>query len=65
MFEHNHNSSNYDHLIGKIVRGSNYTIMGEIITIDYSDDGYRHQNAFAVLDNGNRINCRRLEKRKR
>lgn len=62
--EHNHNNNNYDHLIGVTVRGRNMRRLGVVVWIDYSDDGYRHQNAIAVLDTGLRMNCRRFDGQK-
>jgi hypothetical protein len=53
---------NYDHLVGSVLRGFNYEILGTVISIEYAIDRWRHHNAMAVLDNGRRISCRALAK---
>jgi len=60
---YNHETRDFDYLIGKILRERNLVRIGVIIAIDYFHDGYHHDNAVAVLDNGKRINCRKLVKR--
>lgn len=50
----------YDGLIGKVCRGSNLKVLGTIVDVVYEVDGYGHENAWAVLDSGRRINCRTL-----
>lgn len=58
--EYNHERRNFDFLIGKTLRQSNSIRIGTIIAIEYSSDGYRHDNAFAITDTGKRFNCRKL-----
>lgn len=57
---YNHESRDFDFLIGKTVRGNNMRKIGVIVSIDYYKDWYGHDNAVAVLDNGRRINCRTM-----
>jgi hypothetical protein len=57
---YNHESRLFDHLIGAVMRDGNHFIVGTIVDIDYSRDSYQHDNVFAILDNGKRINCRRF-----
>jgi hypothetical protein len=57
---YNHESRSFDHLIGAVMRDGNYFVVGTIVDIDYSRDGYQHDNVFAILDNGKRINCRKF-----
>jgi len=56
--KYNHETRNYDYLIGKIVRGKNMFKLGVITKIDYYRDGYDHDNAVAILDSGREVNCR-------
>lgn len=58
--EHNHETRNFDRWIGEYVRGLNKEVIGTITEIDYSVDGWGHSNAWAILDNGRRINCRTM-----
>lgn len=53
---------NYDHLIGATVRGSNYRVLGVVMSIEYAVDRWRHHNAIAILDSGIRICCRTFSK---
>ena len=55
---YNHETRDFDFLIGKTVRGKNMFRIGEIVSIEYYVDGYGHTNAVAILNNGRRINCR-------
>lgn len=57
-----HNTANYDHLIGAVVRGNNMQVLGKIVSIEYAYDRWQHHNAVAVLDNGRRISCRTFSK---
>jgi hypothetical protein len=57
---YNHETRDFDFLIGKILRGRNMFKIGKIVDIDYYVDGYGHSNAMVVLDNGRRVNCRTL-----
>lgn len=57
---YNHEHRNFDYLIGKTLRANNMKRLGTIIDIDYYIDWYGHKNAVAVLDNGDRFNCRTL-----
>lgn len=57
-FDYNHDSQNYDFLIGKQVRGDNLMVIGVIEYIDYYTDGFGHEYAVAVCGNGRRFNCR-------
>jgi hypothetical protein len=59
-----HDNGNYNHLIGKKVRGSNMIILGEIVDIVCEYDRWRHRNVYAVLDTGRRISCRAFDKSK-
>lgn len=60
QLSYNHESRDFDFLIGKTVRGNNMRKIGVIVSIDYYKDWYGHDNAVAVLDNGRRINCRTM-----
>lgn len=60
QLSYNHEIRNFDHLIGAVVRDGNYFVIGKVVEIDYSRDGYSHDNVFAVLDTGKRINCRKF-----
>lgn len=55
---YNHETRNFDFLIGKTVRGVNMRRLGKIAEISYYIDEYGHSVAMAILDNGRRINCR-------
>jgi hypothetical protein len=57
---YNHETRNFDFLIGKTVRGRNMFKIGVIVSIDYYKDYYGHSNVVAVLDNGRRMNCRKM-----
>lgn len=60
QLSYNHETRNFDFLIGKTLRENNMVRIGVIVSIDYSVDGYNHDNAFAVTDTGKRFNCRKL-----
>lgn len=57
---YNHETRNFDFLIGKILRGKNMIKLGVIVNISYYIDNYGHNIAMAILDNGRRVNCRTL-----
>lgn len=58
---YNHNTRNYDHLIGEEILTGDGKSLGVIVEIDYSaSGGYQHEECFAVLGNGRRVNCRQL-----
>ena len=59
---YNHELRDFDYLIGKILRKPNLIRIGTIVNVEYFRDGYGHDNAIAVLDNGQKINCRKLVK---
>lgn len=61
MFAYAKVEHKYDYLVGKVCRGANLRILGKIVDVAYEVDGYGHENAWAILDNGRRINCRTLE----
>lgn len=61
---YNHDVRDLDYLIGQPIRNSSYMIIGHVVSIDYYRDGYSHDYAFVVLDNGKRINARKLGLRK-
>jgi hypothetical protein len=58
--EYNHERRNLDYLIGRVLRQSNSIRIGTIVSIEYIRDGYQHEYAIAVTDNGKRFNCRKL-----
>lgn len=57
---YNHETGNFDFLIGEDVWADMSKNLGKIVSIDYYVDGYGHDIADAVLDSGRRINCRML-----
>lgn len=57
---YNHETRDFDFLIGKTVRAKNMIKIGEIVSISYYIDSYGHHTAMAILDNNRRINCRTL-----
>ncbi len=51
----------YDGFIGARLRNENMVILGIVQEIVYETDGYRHENAWAIIETGRRFNCRSLE----
>ncbi len=61
ILDYNHNRTNYDHLIGEEILTGDGKSLGVIVEIDYFlSGGYQHEECFAVLGNGRRVNCRLL-----
>jgi hypothetical protein len=58
--DYNHEHGNFDRFIGEVLWGPNYKKLGKIVDVEYFMDGYHHEVAMAVLDNGRRVNCRLL-----
>jgi hypothetical protein len=57
-FTYTEDKKDYSHLIGKVVRGVNMVIIGTVKSITKEIDGWGHENSWAILDNGRKINCR-------
>lgn len=57
-FDYVEDNKDYSDKIGNTVRDANFVRLGVIEYIEHIVDGYGHTNAWAVLDNGRRINCR-------
>jgi hypothetical protein len=60
QLSYNHETRNFDFLIGKTLRQNNMILIGKIVDVEYIRDGYHHDNAIAVTDTGKRFNCRKL-----